>query len=146
MKLFMINHQTEQIYEYHGDCFIRNRNSLHLWEHLDSGVRVAHLMFLFLFVLFCNCFCFVLFFVLFFFFFVCFVPKLLVCLDCPFLIAHSVFSNVYIIWLSSSTSCARFDHFIMFSSSIFGIELLFSDCPVTLHNCKKLVSGFLNQY
>jgi hypothetical protein len=45
-----------------------------------------------------------LFFVLFFFFFVCFVPKLLVCLDCPFLIAHSVFSNVYFIWLSSSTS------------------------------------------
>jgi len=72
-------------------------------EHLDSppdvgGVRVAHLYSFLCFVLFVFILCLV-------------YPMLPVSLDCPFLIAPSVFSNVYLFCLSSScvlcTQCCQ---------------------------------------
>ena len=93
MLLKIVLSLNDQNYnELHGRCLIRGRNCLPFGEHLGShlvfgGVCIAHL-----FSFLCCDFC-----------FVCLrpvscVPLLPVSLDCPFLIASSVFSNIYFIF------------------------------------------------
>ena len=82
------------LYEYYGWCLIRSRNRLPFmitWFHLQFFCGGSVLL-IFLISCVVLCFCFVC---------LCLVcPMLPVSLNCPFLIAPSVFANVYFPWIS----------------------------------------------
>ena len=93
--------QYKQQDKNHGGRLIRNRNCLHferIWVHPQFLVGSMLLILL----VFC-----VVFFVLFVFVLYLVYPMLPVSLDCPFLIAPSVFSSLYLMGLIHTYSIKR---------------------------------------
>jgi hypothetical protein len=91
--------------ELHGGCLIRNRNCAleHLGSHPFFFIGFVLLIFLVFCVVFFGLFVFVL----------CLMDLILpMSLDCPFLIANSIFSNIYImdmVYILSPSKVCLFD-------------------------------------